>query len=168
MGTEADTAASYALTGQWVLIAAAIIGLVVRLLKEDTWLPTLPPRARAAYALGLGAASGLLEHVFAGTPWKQALLGGVVAATLATFGHDVVIQGLRGGRELPLPTPLLNAAARGARRALKRPPPSPLEVPIPVVVESESEPVERTTPTVEAPKGSAPGGEGRGDPGASG
>lgn len=89
---------------QWVAVAAVVIGFLTRLLKSDTKLPiTLPPRVRPWLALVFGAASGMLETIVAGTPVDEALLGGLVAALTAIAGHDALIEGLRGGREVPLP-----------------------------------------------------------------
>ena len=60
--------------------------------------------AAVAFAMvigvGLGLVSGVLEAVLAGTPWHAALMGGVASAAVATFGHGVIIEALRNGREL--------------------------------------------------------------------
>lgn len=96
-----------ALNHQWLLFTAALIGLVVRLLK----LPHIPPpldqlpaKARPLIALALGFVAAGLQHVAAGVPWRQALAEGLVAALAAICGHDIVIEWLRGGRELGAPS----------------------------------------------------------------
>jgi hypothetical protein len=88
----------------YIAIAAALIGLVVRLLKQDVaFLPTVPSKYRPAVALALGLVAGVLEAASQGTPWKQAILNGLLAAGTAIVGHGVLIDGLRGGRELGQP-----------------------------------------------------------------
>jgi hypothetical protein len=88
----------------WVAIAALVIGFLVRLLKSDTKLPiTLPAGVRPWLALVFGAGAGVLEHVMSGMSWGEALTGGLVAALTAIAGHDTLVEGLRGGREVPLP-----------------------------------------------------------------
>lgn len=88
----------------WVAVAALVIGFLIRLLKSDTKLPvTLPAGVRPWLALVLGAGAGVLEHVMSGMSWGEALTGGLIAALTAIAGHDTLVEGLRGGREVPLP-----------------------------------------------------------------
>jgi len=91
---------------KWVAVAAVVIGLIVRLLKTDSKLPIdVPPQLRVWLALALGGASGALDKlVEAGnTTWTTALLNGLVAAVLAIVSHNLVIDSMRGGKELPVP-----------------------------------------------------------------
>lgn len=88
---------------QWVGLGALFIALLVRLLKSAAVPPPLdhiPSKARPLVALLLGIVSGALDKIVTGTPWKMALLGGLVSSALAVLGHDVVIEYLRKGREL--------------------------------------------------------------------
>lgn len=105
---------------QWVGLAAVIIGLVVRLMKDDTRFPPLsiPPRWRPWVALALGVVSGVLQAASTGTPWKDALLGGVVSACTAIAGHDTIVNSLRGGRDVPMPAAL-------TKKSTPPPPPEP-------------------------------------------
>jgi hypothetical protein len=109
---------------QWVGLAALVIGLVVRLLKEDTSFPpfAIPARWRPVLALGLGVVSGVLQAASTGTPWRDAVLGGLVSAFLAIAGHDTIVNSLRDGQDVPIPAAL-------ARKAPPRPvsvePPTP-------------------------------------------
>lgn len=92
-----------ALEHKWLALSSAVILVLVRLLKEPAVpypLSEIPAKARPLVAVLLGAASGILEHVAAGTPWREALGNGLVAAMLAVLSHDVVIEWLRGGKEL--------------------------------------------------------------------
>ena len=93
------------LAHQWVAAAAVIIGALMRLQKSGRLtLPwTIPARWRPLAGLALGILSGALEAVVAGTPWDRAIVGGLVSAAVAALGHGVVIEGLRGGRELGQP-----------------------------------------------------------------
>lgn len=91
---------------KWIAIAALVIGFVVRLLKSDTKIPVdIPPRYRVWLALALGGAAGALDKLVGqeGVTWTAALVQGLLAAVLAIVGHNVVIDSLRGGKELPVP-----------------------------------------------------------------
>jgi hypothetical protein len=89
---------------KWTMLAALLIGLVVRLLKEDVkFLPTIPARWRPLVALGLGVVSGFLLAFQPGVSWQKAFTEGAVASFLAMGGHSVIIEALRGGRELGSP-----------------------------------------------------------------
>lgn len=83
----------------WFTLSAIVIGGIVRLLKSDTPLPTVPVRLRPWLALGLGLVAGVLQAVTTGTPWLQALGSGFTAAVTAITGHDLVVESLRGGAE---------------------------------------------------------------------
>lgn len=100
--TEIDIVVSLVTGQKWLMASIIVIGLLVRLSKSDVaqrWLTPVPARYRPLVALVLGVASGILEAVAAGTPWLAALLRGLLAAAVAMAGHDVVIEGLLGGRE---------------------------------------------------------------------
>jgi hypothetical protein len=85
----------------WPLVAALVIGFLVRIGKDDvSSLPTIPKRFRPLVALGLGLVSGACDAIVRGTPWKQALGMGLVSSFLAMGGHDVIIEAIRGGKEV--------------------------------------------------------------------
>jgi len=90
---------------RWLLFAAVVIGLVVRLLKSDTKFPiTVPPYARSFLALFLGVVSGVLEKVATQhVSWTSAIVGGLLSAAFAMIGHATVIEGVRKGREFSIP-----------------------------------------------------------------
>lgn len=86
---------------KWVALAALVIGAVVRLLKSDTPIPIdIPSRWRPVVALGLGVVSGVLEALATGKPWLEAVIGGFVSAFAAMSGHAVLVDALRGGRDV--------------------------------------------------------------------
>lgn len=90
----------------WAAVAAVVIHLLVRALKSDRtpWpLDRIPAGSRPFVALGLGVVSGILESIALGTPWKQAVVAGLGSASGAIVGHDTMIEGARGGRELGVP-----------------------------------------------------------------
>lgn len=91
-------------TGGWVPFAAAIVGALVRLTKDDTKVPVnVPAEWRPWLAMALGLLQGVLVHVAAGVTWKAALLGGVGAGAMAVVGHVLGIEVMNDGKELPVP-----------------------------------------------------------------
>lgn len=86
---------------KWVAISSLAIGTIVRLLKSDGPIPiNVPGKYRPWLAMGLGLVAGVLDKVSNGTPWKGALLSGLVAAFVAISGHDLLVESARGGREV--------------------------------------------------------------------
>ena len=101
----------------WVALAAMVIGALVRVLKGDSPLPCVSPRVRPWLALGLGMVSGVLSALLTSTPLSTTILEGLIAGATAIAGHDTLIEGLRGGREL------------FSRPSLPRDPPAPPTTP---------------------------------------
>lgn len=89
---------------KWVAVASIVVGLLVRMTKDDpivAWFPVaIPARYRPLIAFGLGMISGALQKLAEGIDWPTALVGGAVSAALAMSAHAVVISSLRNGREL--------------------------------------------------------------------
>jgi hypothetical protein len=86
---------------QWVPASSAAIGLLIRLSKSDVqWFPNLDARWRSFACVMLGILDGVLHKVLSGDKWGPSIAGGVFAACLAIATHEVVIEGIRGGREL--------------------------------------------------------------------
>lgn len=98
---------------QWVPLTALVIGLVIRLLKDDTILPTIPSPVRKWGALGLGALAGIVRAMVGGMPLVPALLAGLAAALTAMAGHDVIVEGMRRGKEIAMPKFLLRKPPDG-------------------------------------------------------
>lgn len=93
---------------KWLAAAPILIGAVVRFSKTELaqrWGLYVPARWRTWVAFGLGALDAIGEALIAGTPWLMAIARGVGAAAVAAFGHGVLIEGLRGGREIGVPKP---------------------------------------------------------------
>ncbi len=92
---------------KYLALLALIIGFVVRLLKSDTVLPvTVSPKLRGWVAVLLGAIGGIVEHLANGTPWREALASGITAGVLSIVGHELLVESLRGGKEVPVPKAL--------------------------------------------------------------
>lgn len=91
----------------YILAAAILVGLLVSASKMG-WLSAfiatrIPASARPWVAVALGIAGTVSTEVQAGRSWKLAVLDGVYAAAIAVLGHQTVVEGMRGGREI-LPT----------------------------------------------------------------
>lgn len=87
--------------GQWLPLLMIFAGLFGRLLKQDiAWFPTISPRYRAWAVLAFGILEGVLGKVVSGVGWRAALIAGFLAAMGAISGHELVIEGLRSGREI--------------------------------------------------------------------
>ena len=107
----------------WVIVGALIIGTLIRLGKSDTVIPVdIPPRLRIWVAYGLGCLSGVLEKVSSGIKWKDAILGGAVQATLAVLGQNILIDSLRGGKEIAIPGLAKPGAAPSPGKPVSIPP----------------------------------------------
>lgn len=111
---------------KWLALTAVLIGLVVRLLKDDTTIPiSIPPRLRAPLALALGGFAGALDKFLAGggTQWKEALTQGLLGSLLAIAGHAIFIGSIRGGKELPIPGLTKEGVPPGPGKPPSLPPP---------------------------------------------
>lgn len=110
----------------WIPLAALAIGLIVRLLKSDTKIPfTIPSEYRRFAVVVLGVASAALERIIAGTPWKDAALGGTAAVLAAFFGHYFVVDKLRDGKEIAIPGLIIPGAVPSPGAPVTIPPPGP-------------------------------------------
>jgi hypothetical protein len=95
---------------QWILAGALVVGGVVALAKQgwlSAWLAKkLPPPALPYFAVALGAVGLSATEVATGKPVGPAIIDGIQAGILAVFGHDAVIESVRGGKEIvPEKTP---------------------------------------------------------------
>lgn len=89
---------------QWVPLIAFLGGLGVRLVKADTKLPSeLPAWMRPYLAVVLSIAAMSFLALGNGIPWQSVIEQGLMAAVLAILGHETIIEGARGGIEIPVP-----------------------------------------------------------------
>lgn len=86
----------------WVPTAALLIGALVRAMKAGWWpeLLYVNPKYKPWIAFAAGWLSGSLDSLVTGKPVVEATIGGLVSALTAVGGHELLIEGLRGGREL--------------------------------------------------------------------
>jgi hypothetical protein len=109
--TNPVTVLSWIHLHQWALVIAFFAGLGVRLAKADTQLPAqVPAWLRPHLALLLSAVGACTVAILGGMPWPSALEQTFEAFAIATLGHQTVIEGLRKGKELPVPFGLTKPA----------------------------------------------------------
>ena len=87
----------------WPIVAAVVIGGLVRMVKSDAIPINVPARWRPVLALGLGLASGACDAIIRGTSWQEALGMGLLSSFVAMGGHDVLIHAMRDGEEVSAP-----------------------------------------------------------------
>ncbi len=78
--------------GAWLALAAAVIGLLARAAKEDRLgglFARVPVQQRPRVIAALGMLAGILDAVVRGTPWPNAIVGGVLTGALAMWAHGV-------------------------------------------------------------------------------
>ena len=89
---------------QWILLAAILVGFVVATAKQgwlSAWLAKkLPPSALPYLAMSLGVIGTAAAEVTAGKPLAQALVDGFSAGMAAIVGHETLVEGIRGGKEI--------------------------------------------------------------------
>ena len=89
---------------KWILVAAILVGAVVALMRQgyaSAWIAKkLPPAALPYLAVGLGMIGMSAAEVAAGKPLGQAVIDGVQSGILAVFGHETLVEGMRGGKEI--------------------------------------------------------------------
>jgi hypothetical protein len=116
---------------EWVGLAAVLIGFAVRLMKEAVRFPPWAVRARwrPLLAVGLGVLSGALQAASTGTPWRDAMLGGLVSGFVAIAGHEAIVGSIRNGKDVPLPG--LMKVPLPPDRGPKPEPPTPVDPSVP-------------------------------------
>ncbi len=86
---------------KWLLLAATLIGVGVRLTKPDVrWVPNVPARWRPLVAAGLGVLTSCADKIVAGGPWQDALKFGLGAMAAAMLSHTFAIEVARNGTEI--------------------------------------------------------------------
>lgn len=87
-----------------VILAAFTIGLLIRFFKTDTRLPlNVPKEWQIRFVAILGIAMAVVDKTSQGISFKQAIHEGLYAAAIAVFGHEVIIENIRKGKDVPLP-----------------------------------------------------------------
>jgi len=88
----------------YAMFAALLVGLLVDFAKQGWFSSWLARRLKPAWlpwvAIGLGVAGTVSTSFVSGKPIVAALMEGLAAGMAAIAGHEMLIEGLRGGREL--------------------------------------------------------------------
>lgn len=123
---------------KWVPIAAIVVGLLVRLIKDDTRGPSIPAAYRIYVAFGLSMLSGVLEKVVEGRTWTSAMCGAFITFVMPVVFHETVVAGkIRDGHEFgfgPLNRYVLKEGARPSPTAPPTIPPGVGSTPPPPLV----------------------------------
>lgn len=95
-----------------LIAIVVLVHVLMRLLKAGKLKQWIPARWRPFAALWLGAIAVVVERVAYGMPWQDAALVAALGVAGAVLGHDVLIEGMRGGKEVGLDW-LVRLAGRG-------------------------------------------------------
>lgn len=105
MDTQLDPNKLVALATErkWLPLVAALIWLIVRLLKSDTKIPlTIKPEHRYAAGIVLGLVAAVVEKVATGSTWTNAIVNGLVAWLMAMTFHQGAMAA-RKDRDFAIP-----------------------------------------------------------------
>ncbi len=96
-----DSAWALASAHKWLLLAATLIGVGVRLTKPDVrWVPNVAARWRPLVAAGLGVVTSCADKIVSGGSWQDAVKFGLGAAATAMLSHTFAIEVARNGTEI--------------------------------------------------------------------
>lgn len=101
---QIDGALKFAHEHSWVVLSSIIVWGLVRVSKDDRavkWFPVeIAPLWRSWAALILGMAAAVIHKLWTHGPWPEVVPGGFSIGVLATYGHEIVIESLRKGRDI--------------------------------------------------------------------
>ncbi len=101
---DIDSLMQLAADHKWYMFAAVLVGGGCRWLKSDSagnWWTSLPLWAKRTIPILLGGAAGCLESLASGRPLEESLIKGALIAGLGSMaGHELLIEKMRGGKEL--------------------------------------------------------------------
>jgi hypothetical protein len=106
--SDLNTALALVRDHNWIAIAAVIDGLLIRLAKSDRAVSFFPvaiaPSWRPWCALLVGIVEGIIAiKLLSHGTWSEAIGGGISAGITAITGHELVVESLRGGRDMFVP-----------------------------------------------------------------
>lgn len=104
---QSNSLAALVAAHKWYALAAIVVGFLIRILKDDTKLPTIPARVRPWISVAAGIVALALDKLAAGASWKIALVNGAIVGGLPIVAHQLGIESVLGGKEVPLPAALL-------------------------------------------------------------
>lgn len=126
---DADSLVQLLLNHKYAALVAILANLTVRLLKDDTILPTVPKRWRARFLPVLAVVAIAGDRLATQHSWTEAVLDSVVGVLMAMYLHETVAQHVFPNGDLPLPDALL-------KRECKRNPPPDVQSDKPVPPDS--------------------------------
>jgi hypothetical protein len=107
---------------RWAALCALLAGVLVRLSKSDNLVPlNIPARLRPWIPVVFGVFGAVAEALANGKPWSQAIVAGIFVALAPIAGHELLVESLRGGKELPVPG-LMKDDSKGPKDPPARPP----------------------------------------------
>ena len=97
-------------TGQWLIGAAALITMVINVLRREEirigkltvpnpfskMLNRIPKRWRILVPILLGAVAGVLHSVASGGTWLESVVVALFTGPSAVFGHEAVVEAMLG------------------------------------------------------------------------
>jgi hypothetical protein len=82
----------------WVLIGSVLVGLLLRAFKNDS---RKRKRLYPWISLGLGILCGVGAHLLFKETAAASVVGGLFVGVLPVSGHQLVVESLRNGKEIP-------------------------------------------------------------------
>jgi hypothetical protein len=100
---NADTLVKLARANAWIPLIAIVVGTIIRLSKNDPLVARvkfyIKPQNRAAWAMVWAVFLAALDRLATGGTWYDAIAGGFVAGCTAIAAHEVLVNGVRKGRD---------------------------------------------------------------------
>jgi len=100
---NADTLVQLARANAWIPLIAIVVGTIIRLSKSDPLVARvkfyIKPQNRAAWAIVWAIFLAALDRLATGGTWYDAIAGGFVAGCTAIAAHEVLVNGIRKGRD---------------------------------------------------------------------
>ncbi len=100
---DSDAFVALFLAHKWLAASSVVVGLLVRLAKAGKLgrrMADIPPRLRPVLAVAFGFLTAATDVLATGGDPAAALARGIGAAAFAVFGHDLLIESAREGREI--------------------------------------------------------------------
>jgi hypothetical protein len=89
---------------KWAPVIAVLVGLLVRLVKDDTQLgAALPAVWRPYWGLLVSFVLTGATAVVGGIAWQSVIENSAIAFIVAVLGHQTFIEGMRNGVEIKVP-----------------------------------------------------------------
>lgn len=86
---------------KWVPLIAVAVGFAVRLVKDDG--AKLPAPWRAPFGLFCSMVFTACVAIVGGTAWQSVVENALLGFVMSVISHETVVEGMRGGVEIPLP-----------------------------------------------------------------